>query len=135
MRNLSTPDPAALRLLQSYADRQGVSGALPAGMLKMTVDDRFRLSLRALPAGGIAVESRLRALPEPGPARDQLVLGVARLACGTLRQSPAACVVDERERAVWLRLVTPGSSTQDIDEAVGELANQLAFWLPAVAAV
>lgn len=136
-RAASLPDPAALRALQDYA--QTVGSSAPADRIDrpmaMTVDGRYRMLLRALPAGGVAVESRLRALPEPGPARDRLLLGVARLACGMLQASPAACVVDARERGVWLRVTTPAVSTTDIDEAVGALANQLAFWQPAVAAV
>lgn len=129
------PDAAALRLLQSYADQLGGAAPLRAGALAMTVDGQHRIALRALPNGTIAVEARLRSLPEAGAERDRVLLGAARLACGTLRESAAACVVDARERALWLRHTSRATSGQDIDDSVGELVNQLAFWRKTVAAV
>ncbi len=129
-------DAAVARLLHGYGAQ---FGALPEGgddaaraPIALTVDGQYRIRLRALPRGGIVVQSRLRALPEPGRERDELLAGVARLACGTLREHAAACVVDEHERALWLQQAAPVQSLQDIDDAVGSFTNCLAFWAKAV---
>jgi hypothetical protein len=133
-------DAGAARLLAQYRAQQAPQAA-DAGhgndagaSLDLVIDGRHRVRLQALPGGGIRVASRLRALPEPGFARDQLVRSLGRLACGTMLASPCACVIDARERAAWLQITVAAGSTQDIDDAVGELANALAFWTPAVAA-
>lgn len=57
-----------------------------------------------------------------------MLLGAARLACGTMREHAAACVVDERERALWLQQAARTNSQQDIDDAVGSFVNCLALW-------
>jgi hypothetical protein len=133
-------DAGAARLLAQYRAQQAPHAADAdadaggSGPVDLVIDGRHRVRLEALPGGGIRVASRLRALPEPGHARDQLVQAIGRLACGTMLASPCACVIDARERAAWLQLTVAAGSTQDIDDAVGELANALAFWTPAVAA-
>ena len=101
----------------------------------MTVDGIYRIRLRALPQGGIGVSARLRALPEPGPARDDMLLGVARMACGTMKDHASGCVIDERERAVWLQQTAAAASSQDIDDVVGSFVNSLSFWSKAINAV
>src|SRR5690606_31742621 len=64
----------------------------------------------------------------PGPERDDLLLAYARLACGTMKEQAPTCRVDARERAIGLQLPAPAQSVQDIDEAVGQCVNSLAFW-------
>lgn len=138
MMTSALADPASARLLQSYAAQFGAGDAAPGNAsapVTLTVDGQYRIRLQALPQGGIAVRSRLRSLPEPGPARDDLLLGVARLACGTMKEHAAACAVDERDRAIWLQQAAPANSTQDIDDAVGSFVNCLAFWSKAIANV
>ena len=129
-------DAAMCRLLHSYGAQFGAQPGEAADAARapiaLTIDGQYRIRLRALPRGGIVVQSRLRGLPAPGPERDELLAGVARLACGTLREHAAACVVDERERALWLQQAAPAQSLQDIDDAVGSFTNCLAFWSKAI---
>lgn len=135
MMTSAPADPASARLLHAYAAQYGggsEAGSTRSAPIGLTIDGQYRVRLRALPQGGIAVQARLRSLPEPGPARDEVLLGVARLACGTMKEHAAACVVDERERAVWLQQAAPAASAQDIDDAVGSFVNCLAFWSKAI---
>ena len=81
------------------------------------------------------MSARLRALPEPGPARDDMLRGVARMACGTMKEHASGCVIDDRERAVWLQQTAAAASSQDIDDAVGSFVNSLSFWSKAINAV
>lgn len=139
--NTAPADPASARLLHSYAAQYGAALAantsastptVTATPIALTIDGQYRIRLQALPRGGVVVQSRLRNLPEPGWARDELLLGVARLACGTMKEHAAAVVVDERERALWLQQAAPANSHQDIDDAVGSFVNCLALWSKAV---
>ena len=120
--------PAAAALLGSYAAQYGIPMAPGAAALQMLVDGHYRLRLRALPGAGIMVSAQLKALPDPGPARDNLLLACARLACGTMREQATTCSVDARHRAIWLQLPAPALSIKDIDDAVGCFVNSLAFW-------
>lgn len=138
MKSSAPPDPQSARLLAAYASQYGLATpgrGSSAAPVDMTVDGTYRLRLRALPQGGVAISSRLRSLPEPGLARDELLLGAARMACGTLRAHTTACVVDDRERALWLQQTCAAASNQDIDDAVGSFVNSLAFWSKAIASV
>ncbi|CAN7186983.1 CesT family type III secretion system chaperone [Acidovorax sp. LjRoot194] len=138
MKSSAPADPASDRLLQAYASQYGLTApgaASSSAPVDMTVDGIYRIRLRALPQGGVAVSARLRTLPEPGPARDDMLLGVARLACGTMKDHASGCVVDERGRAIWLQQTAAAASSQDIDDAVGGLVNALAFWSKAIATV
>lgn len=136
MMNTAPADPALVRLVQGYAAQYGAPAAADPDAARapvaLTIDGQYRIRLQALPRGGVVVQARLRSLPEPGFDRDELLLGVARLACGTMKEHAAAIVVDERERALWLQQAAPANSTQDIDDAVGSFVNCLAFWSKAV---
>lgn len=120
--------PPTLALLSRYAAQYGIPMAPQGATLQMLVDSRYTLRLRALPGEGIMLSARLRALPEPGRARGELLLAFARLACGTMKEQATTCSVDARERAIWLQLPAPAQSLQDIDDAVGQFVNSLAFW-------
>lgn len=134
--NTAPADPAIARLLQSYATQYGAPAAsdpeTARAPVALTIDGKYRIRLQALARGGVVVQARLRSLPEPGLVRDELLLGVARLACGTMKDHAAAVVIDDRERALWLQQAAPANSTQDIDDAVGSFVNCLAFWSKAV---
>ena len=134
MKSPAPTDPASASLLQAYARQYGLASQAAVGSapVDMTVDGIYRIRLRALPQGGIGVSARLRALPEPGPARDDMLLGVARMACGTMKEHASGCVVDDRERAVWLQQTAAAASSQDIDDAVGSFVNSLSFWSKAI---
>ena len=137
MKSPAPTDPASASLLQAYARQYGLASQAAVGSapVDMTVDGIYRIRLRALPQGGIGVSARLRALPEPGPARDDMLLGVARMACGTMKEHASGCVIDDRERAVWLQQTAAAASNQDIDDAVGSFVNSLSFWSKAINAV
>ncbi|QIL70564.1 type III secretion system chaperone [Diaphorobacter sp. HDW4B] len=134
MRSTAPPDTVSANLLQAYAQQLGMAAGDRSinEPLDMNVDDRYRLRLRALPEGGIAIVSRLRTLPDAGKDRDELVLRVSQMALGMMKEHASTCVVDSSERAIWLQQTVATNSTHEIDEAVGEFVNALAFWAKAV---
>ncbi len=134
MRSTAPPDTVSANLLQAYAQQLGMATGDRSinEPLDMSVDDRYRLRLRALPEGGIAIVSRLRSLPDAGKDRDELVLRVSQMALGMMKEHASTCVVDSSERAIWLQQTVATNSTHEIDEAVGEFVNALAFWAKAV---
>lgn len=119
---------ATAALLGRYADQYDVAIVPGSETLQLLVDDQYALRLRALPGDGIMLSAQLKPLPLPGPARDNLLLAFARLACGTMKEQATTCSVDARARAIWLQLPAAVRSVQDIDEAVGRFVNSLAFW-------
>lgn len=119
---------ATAALLGRYADQYDIPLSPGDATLHMLVDGQYALRLRALPGEGVMLSAQLQPLPLPGPARDDLLLAFARLACGTMKEQATTCSVDARQRAVWLQLPAAVRSVQDIDEAVGRFVNSLAFW-------
>lgn len=101
-------------------------------MLSLMIDGVHMLRLRALPHSGVQVSAWLRALPEPGMARDNLLIAAGKVAGGLMAAHAAHCVVDARERALWLQQLSPADSLQDIDDTVGALVNALAAWKPLI---
>lgn len=137
MMNTPPGDPASARLLSTYARQYGLSGTSPNHdrQVGMLVDDTYRIQLDALPCGGIAMRSRLRRLPAPGPARNEFLLAVARMACGMMQESAAGCVIDEAARSLWLQQATPADTVEKLDEALGDFVNHLAFWAKTTASL
>lgn len=127
--------PANVVLLHHYAAHYGTTMEPDATRLQLLVDGHYALRLQAMRGDGILVAAQLRLLPLPGPARDNLLLAFARLACGTMREQPTTCSVDARERAVWLQLPAHAQSLQHIDDAIGTFVNSLAFWSKASASL
>ncbi len=126
---MSTSTPyATAPLLQRYSAHHGIPMEPGPSTLQMLVDGCYALRLKALPGAGIMVSACLKPLPQPGQARDALLLAFARLACGTMKEQATTCSVDARERAIWLQLASPAQSLQDIDDAVGSFTNSFAFW-------
>jgi len=119
-------------ILEQYAATLGQDIPFTGTRLSMTVDDRYRLQLLERPDGRVLVRTRLRSLPDAGPARDEVLRHCARLACGRMSSSPAACAVDARESGLWLQQLSDAGSTQVLDEHVGAFVNELAFWVGAV---
>lgn len=110
-------------------DAQPESGS---SVLALMVDGAHMLRLRALPRQGVQVSAWLRALPEAGAARDNLLIEAGKVAAGLMAGHAAHCVVDVRERALWLQQLSPAHSLQDIDDTVGALVNALAAWKPLI---
>lgn len=122
-------------LIGRYIDRHRLpEDALRVnGQVLLRVDDRLRVRLCPAPQGWLAVMSRLCALPPDALRREQLVCDVARMALALAPQYATTCVVDPSGVALWLqRMLPPGSDDGDVDEAVGEVCNALAFWRPAI---
>lgn len=119
---------ATAALLGNHAARCSLSMEPDSASLQLLADGRYRLRLRALPGEGILVSAQLQALPEPGPAREDLRQAHSRLACGTMKEQATTCSVDARERAIWLQLPAPARSVEYIDDAMSNFVNSLAFW-------
>ncbi|WP_036596329.1 CesT family type III secretion system chaperone [Ottowia thiooxydans] len=119
-------------ILAEYAATLGEDAPFTGTRLTMTVDGRYRLQLLERQDGRVLVRTRLRSLPAPGPARDEVLRNFGLLACGRMISAPVACAVDAQERGLWLQQLCDAGSTQILDEQVGAFVNELAFWVSAV---
>lgn len=110
----------------------GQDTPLTGTRLSLTVDDRYRLQLQKRTDGRVLLRARLCRLPGAGPARDEVLRHCAQLVCGRMLKAPVTCAIDERESNLWLHQLCEASTTQVLDERVGEFVNELAFWVSAV---
>ncbi|MET4580111.1 CesT family type III secretion system chaperone [Ottowia thiooxydans] len=118
-------------ILAEYAASLGQDAPITGNRLSMTVDDVYQLQLLQRADGRVLVRSRLRSLPEPGPARDDVLRLYGLLACGRMLRSSVTCAVDANERGLWLQQLCKAGSPQALDEHIGSFVNELAFWTSA----
>lgn len=119
-------------ILARYAATLGQETPFTGTKLSMTVDDRYQLQLHERPDSRVLIRTRLRRLPAPGSARDEVLRHCARLLSGRILNAPVACAVDARESSIWLQQLCDPGSTQVLDEHVGAFVNELAFWVNSV---
>ena len=120
-------------LVADYAARHGIpDGVRSDGRLTVLIDDKYRVHLRGARNGWLTISARLCTLPPAGLARDRLLAEIGRQAAGMLSRHASACVVDPDEEALWLQqMVRPDTDAVGVDEAVGDFANALSFWMGA----
>lgn len=119
-------------ILAEYAATLGGDTPFSGTRLTMTVDDLYHLQLLARQDGRVLLRTRLRALPEAGPARNEILRQCGELACGRMITAPVSCAIDKNERNLWLQQLCEAGTTQMLDEHVGSFVNELAFWRSAV---
>ena len=119
-------------ILELYAATLGQESPFHGTKLSMTVDDRYHLQLQEYADGRVLIRTRLRKLPEHGPARDEVLQLCGRVLSGRMLRALVTCAIDARERAVWLQQTCVPGSTQVLDECVGAFVNELAFWVSVV---
>jgi len=121
-------------LIAGYAARHGIhDGVRSDGRLTLVIDDKYRVHLLGARNGWLVISARLRALPPAGLAREQFFADIGRHAAGMLSRQPSACVVDPDEDSLWLQqMVRPDTDAVRLDEAVGQFANALSFWVGVV---
>lgn len=122
-------------LISSYMTRHALPGDSVGedGRLTVIIDDRYRVHLQTSAQNWLALSTRLCALPAAGAERDTLLLLLGRQTMGVLNQYDSSCVIDKSEKNVLLQqLVRPDSKVEDVEEAMGQFANALSFWLNVV---
>lgn len=123
---LSAPHPAAVELLRNYSVRQKVEdkSVMSTGVLSMRIDKCLFL-FRALATQEIVSDARLTMLPRKGVEFENIILKCARFACGRIIKSQVVYFVDDRESALWVRLVEKLSSAWELDKLVEMLSDEV----------
>ncbi len=121
-------------LIADYAARHDISDGVRAdGRLTIRIDEKYRVHLLGARNGWLAISARLCSLPPDGPGRERFFAEIGRHATGMLSSHPSTCVVDPAQDALWLQqMVRPDTDAVGLDEAVGDFANALSFWIGAV---
>jgi len=120
-------------LISRYAARHGIPDAVRAdGRATLMIDGKYRVHLAPARNGWVAINARLCALPPRGLARERFLTEIGKQAAGMLSRQASACVVDPAGESLCLQhMVRPDSGEIGMDEAVGQFANALSFWIGA----
>ena len=129
---------AAHPAVAAYASRQGLDASAfrADGRLTLRIDGRYRVHLRRVANGRVAITARLKDLEEqPHAAADELLLRLAALGAGLLRTNAAGLCIDDGEKDLQLQAQLPAEITGDQLEAeMEEFLNALTFWTRACTA-
>ncbi|MEO5672277.1 MAG: CesT family type III secretion system chaperone [Ramlibacter sp.] len=124
--------------IAAYALQQGLDASAfrTDGRLTLRVDGRYRVHLRRVANGRIAITARLMSLNEhSAAAAEELLLRLSAMGAGLLRAHDSGLCIDEVEQALQLQLQLPADTDGERLEAEMErYLNALTFWTRACAA-
>ncbi len=131
---MTTTDPfAALPpVLRTLAQRHGMdhSAVRSDGSLSLTIDERYRVRLRAAPHNRVALSSPLLNLPaEDDPRSGEALQRLLKIAAGMLRGHASTLCLDARQQSLQLQQTVPANAdAAAMEEALADFSNALAFW-------
>ena len=104
------------------------------GELPLVFDESLRVRLVPLNDGGIALESRVRPMPESTEERERLVERALKISLGRMEGHGDALAMDEDREALRLQSMVRADATRsDLEACLEAHLNALAFWRSALA--
>ncbi len=95
--------------------------------------DQARVHLLELHPGQCVIESRITDVPASPALQERTVHKALHIALGRARASANHLMVDDDQSAFWLqRRLRPGTGLQELDDAIGELVNDIELWRTAL---
>lgn len=122
--------------MQDYMQASGLgSEALHGGgELPLVFDEALRVRLVPLNDGGIALESRVRPMPEAAEERERLVERALKLSMGRMdAHGDVLAMAEDREALRLQSYVGADASRADLEACLEAHLNALAFWRSALA--
>lgn len=118
--------------LQAYAQRHGLDATAFAreGRLRLRVDARYRVLVYPAADGRLALTARLLDLAEytEGAAED-LLLRLAALGAGLLRDHACTLCIDAAQRQLQVQQILPAAiDAEGLEAEMADFLNSLAFW-------
>jgi hypothetical protein len=129
----STGQNAAHPAVRAYAQRNGIDASAfrEDGRVTLTIDDRFRVQLRAAADGRLALSSLLLDLGQlAAPRVDATLQRLAIWAAGMMRDHASALAVDEGAQALLLQQeLAANTDLAALESELADFVNVLAFWV------
>lgn len=124
---------AAHPAVRAYAQRNGIDASAfrEDGRITLTIDERYRVQLRAAADGRLALSSLLLDLGQlAGPRVDAILQRLATWAAGMMRDHASALALDEAAQALLLQQELAASSdVAALESELADFVNVLAFWV------
>ena len=100
------------------------------GRVVLSVDQRYRVHVLPAPHNRVALQSELLPLPEhPDRHTDDIMLRLAKTACGLLQRHASTLAIDRKRQALVLQqTLAAGADLQALQDALADFSNALAFW-------
>lgn len=123
--------------VRAYALRRRLDPAAfrSDGRVMLDFDGKYLVMVQPAAENRIALTTRLVALDMLSrETRDQLLLRLASLATGTLRDNEPGLSIDDEDQALVLQSQLPSTTDADqLEEHLAHFVNMLAFWRHACA--
>ena len=112
----------------------GADALRSGGELPLVFDEALRVRLVPLQDGGIALESRVRPMPESADERERIVERALKLSMGRMDGHGDALAMTEDREALRLQSFVRADATRaDLEACLEAHLNALAFWRGALA--
>ncbi len=95
--------------------------------------DQARVHLLELHPGQCVIESRLCDIPVAPALQERTLHRALHIALARARTSASHLTVDDDQSAFWLQRRLPaGAGVEELDQAIGELVNDIELWRTAL---
>ena len=124
--------PAAMAEYMN-AGGMGPESLKNGGELPLVFDEALRVRLVPMADGRVALESRVRAVPEDGGERDKMVERALKLSLGRMQDHGESLTMTEDRQAFRVQSLLPAAASRADLEAVLEThLNALSYWRSAL---
>lgn len=118
--------------VRAFVQRHRIPSASirPDGRVVLSIDQHYRVQLIPAPHNRVAIQHELLALPDQeSRAFDDLLLRLAKAACGLLQQHASTLSIDRRRQALVLQQTVEASADlAALEGALADFTNTLPFW-------
>lgn len=125
-------DPQPVPVLKAYMERHGMalSALRPDGSLKLQVDTQYRVELRPVGAGQLAMVSALVRLSGlPAASRDAFLARLLWVSAGLVREHVCGLAIDPSRQRLELQQRLPHRlDVRGLEDALADFVNALAMW-------
>ncbi len=122
----------SLPVLTAYMARHGITGSAlrPDGSLRLNVDGRYRLEIRPVGVGRLALlASLVRLSGRPARQVDDFLARLLGVSAALVRQHACGLVMDSSQGLLQLQQLLPGTlEVGQLETAVADFLNALATW-------
>lgn len=132
-------DAPCAPVLRAYLDRLGLDDSVlhEEGRLRLRVDGRYSVDLLPARGGQLALLATVADLGAWPPAQvEARLMDLLGQAVGLMRAHASGLVIDEPRQRLQLQQVLPADAQlEDLEPALEDFLNLLAFWVRACEAV
>jgi hypothetical protein len=120
--------------VKDFMTRRGISSSALRndGRLSLTIDEKYRIHLRPVANGQLALQAKVMELPDTANSRaaDEVIEHLLNRSAGMLREYASTLCLEPQGQTVQLQaLLAADTSCEQLEAEIAEFTNALDFWV------